>query len=67
MPPPPAIDPDNPPPPPPENRKPALDAFEIILDDHRSVILPKRFDRDDLEYLHGMLDLYVKRRENKKG
>jgi hypothetical protein len=42
------------------------DSFEVVLDDERSVTVPKAFDREDLEYLQGVLDLYVKRREAKK-
>jgi hypothetical protein len=46
--------------------KQAESSFPIVLDDKRSVIVPLDFDRDDLEYLQGILELYVKRRESKR-
>jgi len=42
------------------------EVFPIILDETRRVIVPINFDREDLEYLQGVLDLYIKRRESKK-
>ena len=42
------------------------DSFSVFLEKGRSVIVPIKFDREDLEYLHGFLELYVKRRESKK-
>lgn len=41
-------------------------AFTIPLDPHRKAVIPFHFDREDLEYLQGILELYVKRREGKK-
>lgn len=43
-----------------------VDSFPVILDGARSVTVPLEFDRDDLDYLNGILELYVKRRESKK-
>ncbi|MBZ5498572.1 MAG: hypothetical protein LAP85_19425 [Acidobacteriia bacterium] len=43
-----------------------VDSFPVILDGTRSVMVPLEFDREDLDYLNGILELYVKRRESKK-
>lgn len=40
--------------------------FPILLDEERSVMVPVDFGREDLEYLQGVLELYVKRRETRK-
>lgn len=40
-------------------------SFPVVLDEKRSVIVPLDFSRNDLEYLQGVLELYVKRRETK--
>jgi hypothetical protein len=56
-------DPLPPPPPPPIDHK---SHFEVVLDENRRVSVPLELNREDLEYLQGVLDLYVKRRETKK-
>jgi hypothetical protein len=40
-------------------------SFPVVLDEKRSVVVPLDFTRDDLEYLQGVLELYVKRRETR--
>ncbi|TMA04983.1 MAG: hypothetical protein E6J89_19560 [Deltaproteobacteria bacterium] len=40
-------------------------SFPVVLDENRCVLVPLDFSRDDLEYLQGVLELYVKRRETK--
>lgn len=52
--------------PPPTTKIDSQDAFPVVLDEKRSVIVPMEFSREDLEYLQGVLELYVKRRESKK-
>jgi hypothetical protein len=57
----------------PEQRKPDIEhrtedagSFPVVLDENkRTVFVPLDFTREDLEYLKGVLELYVKRREPK--
>ena len=44
----------------------SVGSFPVVLDEKkRTVLVPLDFNRDDLEYLQGVLELYVKRRETK--
>ena len=43
----------------------STNSFPVVLDENRCVLVPLDFSRDDLEYLQGVLELYVKRRETK--
>lgn len=48
-----------------DRKQTSVSSFPVVLDEKRSVIVPLDFSRDDLEYLQGVLELYVKRRETK--
>lgn len=59
---------DTPPAPPPPPAPPLRDGtWAVPLDETRTITVPVDLNREDLEYLQGVLELYVKRRESRKG